>query len=160
MNRARTNARRGSVKGALRQSFAIVGYIPFFGARGKVGSLLLALSDEDGIYHFAGTVRMGFTGAMRVQLANLLEKDYVVSSPLVDAPALGNLERWAIPRHVADVEFTEWAHEGHVRHPTFRGLSESTEPNECIRKDAAPRDSETSFRPVAAVATEAATPPC
>jgi bifunctional non-homologous end joining protein LigD len=124
------------VRGTLRQPFAIVGYIPFLGARGKVGSLLLALKDEDGAFRFVGAVRKGFTGAMRVQLGELLEKDHVQASPVADAPQLGTLERWAIPRHVADVEFAEWTQQGHVRAPSFQGLREDKRPSECAREDA------------------------
>jgi bifunctional non-homologous end joining protein LigD len=137
-----------------------VGYIPFFGARGKVGSLLLALRDADGVFHFAGAVRAGFTGAVRVQLARLLEKDYVQSASVANAPALGDLERWALPKYVAEVEFADWSHEGCVRHPTFRELREDKQPGECIRKDAPRTDNEAAFRNVVPLAAEASVSPC
>jgi bifunctional non-homologous end joining protein LigD len=136
MSRSICAPRKARVRGTFRQPFAIVGYIPFLGARGKVGSLLLAVKDEDGAFRFAGTVRKGFTGAMRVQLGELLEKDHVQASSVIDAPQLGSLERWAIPRHVADVEFTEWAPQGLIRTPSFKGLCEDKRPSECVREDA------------------------
>ena len=144
--------RKARVRGTSRQPFAIVGYIPFLGARGKVGSLLLAFKDEDGAFRFAGTVRKGFTGAMRVQLGELLEKDHVQASPVIDAPLLGSLERWAIPRHVADVEFAEWAPQGQIRTPSFKGLCDDKRPSECVREDIAQEHAreDNEGRPVAA----------
>jgi bifunctional non-homologous end joining protein LigD len=126
-------------EGMLRRSFAVVGYIPFLGARGKVGCLLLALCDHDGAYHFAGTVRTGFTGSIRVQLGELLEKDHVEQSAVVDSPRLGTLERWALPRYVVEVQFAEWTRGCQVVHPTFLRLCEDKQPNECMREDGVER---------------------
>jgi hypothetical protein len=109
MSRPIGATRRTCTKRALRQPFAIVGYIPYLGERGKVGRLLLALCDEEGAFHFAGTLGKGLASTMRMRLGKLLDKACVDVPPVVDAPRLGSLERWARPQLVADVEFNEGA---------------------------------------------------
>src|SRR5262245_26280500 len=32
--------------------------------------------------------------------------------------------RWVEPVHVAEVEFTAWTRQGHIRHPSFKGMRE------------------------------------
>ena len=105
----------------LRQSFVVVGYIPYLASRGKVGSLLLALDDEKGVLRFVGTVARGFSGRMRVDLATLLEGDHVTVSSTVGAPRLG-VEHWVIPRYTAEVRFLGWTRSGQLRFPKFLQL--------------------------------------
>lgn len=135
MTRRTDSRQRTRIRGTLRHPFAIVGYIPFLGARGKVGSLLVALADPNGAYHFAGAVRTGFTGAMRVQIGTLLEMNHVHEAPIVQAPPLGNLERWALPKYVAEVEFAEWVSDGTIARPSFQRLCEDLQPRGCVRAD-------------------------
>jgi hypothetical protein len=33
-----------------------------------------------------------------------------------------------MPVTVAEVEFTEWTRDGHIRHPSFKGLREAKDP--------------------------------
>ena len=37
---------------------------------------------------------------------------------------------WVEPRLVAEVEFSEWTHDGHVRQPSYKGLREDKAPSE------------------------------
>ncbi len=127
------------IKCTLGQEFAIVGYLPLLGTRrGEVGSLLVALKEGDGRFHYAGKVGTGFTNAERRRLGKLLETDHVDAPPVVGAPRLGGIARWARPRYVAQVEFTEWTEGGHARHPSFHGLRDDKTPDECVR-ELAPR---------------------
>ncbi|MGE0407450.1 MAG: hypothetical protein AB7O65_14230, partial [Candidatus Korobacteraceae bacterium] len=65
--------------------------------------------------------------------ANLrsMEKHEVEDSPFDSefAPTKGRWskraagsERWVRPVAVAEVAFTEWTPDGHIRHPTFKGM--------------------------------------
>ena len=105
----------------LRRSFVIVGYIPYFTLSGKVGSLILALGDDNGVLHFAGTVARGFSARMRIELANLLENDHVTVPSTVGGPQRG-VEHWVVPRYTAEVRFLGWTSSGHLRSPMFLRL--------------------------------------
>jgi bifunctional non-homologous end joining protein LigD len=125
---------RSLSEGTVRRHFVIVGYIPRLGELGKVGSLLLALRDEAGAFHFAGTVRKGFPGMTRVRLGHRLERAHVDAAPVAQAPWLGNLERWAVPELVAEIEFFhDIAGQGRFRTPSFRGLRTDKTPCDCVR---------------------------
>src|SRR6185369_15652173 len=39
---------------------------------------------------------------------------------------------WVEPTYVAQIDFTEWTADGHLRHPVFRGLREDKDPSEVV----------------------------
>ena len=41
---------------------------------------------------------------------------------------------WLRPEMVAQIEFTEWTPDGHLRHSTFVGLREDKDPKEVVRE--------------------------
>ena len=43
--------------------------------------------------------------------------------------------RWLRPELVAQIEFTEWTRDGHLRHSTFVGLREDKHPREVVREN-------------------------
>src|SRR5687768_12220830 len=122
------------VKCRLRQELAIVGYLPLMETQDAVGGLLLATYGNDGRFHYAGKVGTGFDSATRVRLAKLLDRDRSEKPTAVDAPKLHGLARWSLPKHVAEVEFTEWTEGGNIRHPSFQGLRRDKSPEECTRE--------------------------
>ena len=42
--------------------------------------------------------------------------------------------RWLKPELVAQIEFTEWMPDGHLRHSSFVGLSDDKEPRQIVRE--------------------------
>ncbi len=42
--------------------------------------------------------------------------------------------RWLKPELVAQIEFTEWTPDEHLRHPSFVGLRDDKEPREIVRE--------------------------
>jgi bifunctional non-homologous end joining protein LigD len=42
---------------------------------------------------------------------------------------------WVKPRLVAQIEFTEWTPDGHLRHSKFVGLRDDKEPREVVREE-------------------------
>jgi bifunctional non-homologous end joining protein LigD len=42
--------------------------------------------------------------------------------------------RWLKPKLVAQIEFTEWTPDGHLRHSSFFGLLEDKEPRQIVRE--------------------------
>jgi bifunctional non-homologous end joining protein LigD len=129
------------IKCTLRQEFVLAGYIPYLGTRvGEVGGLILALKGKDGAFHYAGKVGTGFTNDDRRRLGKLLEAVHTQAPSIADAPRFGGAARWARPKYVGEVEFTEWTEGGHARHPSFQGLRKDKTPDECIREEPKPAE--------------------
>ncbi|MDQ6881696.1 MAG: DNA ligase D [Pseudomonadota bacterium] len=131
------------LKCSLRQEFVVVGFTDRNNSPGEVGGLLLAYHD-DGELRYAGSVGTGWdaqTGRdLHARLATL-----EVKKPVLDAAAVkpgrwskrsAGSERWVEPRLVAEVSFTEWTAEGHVRHPVFKGLRDD-KPAGAVTREAA-----------------------
>ncbi|MDB5947970.1 MAG: ATP-dependent ligase LigD phosphoesterase module / ATP-dependent ligase LigD polymerase [Ramlibacter sp.] len=131
------------LKCSLRQEFVVVGFTDRSNSPGEVGGLLLAYH-EDGELRSAGSVGTGWNaqtaGELHARLAALQ-----VEKPVFDAAAIrpgrwskraAGAERWVEPRLVAEVSFSEWTPEGHVRHAVFKGLRED-KPAGAITREAA-----------------------
>lgn len=105
------------------QEMVIVGFTEPEGRRTGLGALLLAVNG-DGALIYAGKVGTGFTEkaatALRKRL-DALETDVV---PFAKRPAGLKGAHWVKPELVAQVQFTEWTPDGHLRHPSFKGLRE------------------------------------
>jgi bifunctional non-homologous end joining protein LigD len=117
------------LKCSQRQEFVVVGFTDRAGAKGEVGGLLLAYH-EDGRLRYAGSVGTGWDAATGRRLHQQLQR-IEVDRPALEAGTIkpgrwsrrtAGSERWVQPRLVAEVAFTEWTPDGHVRHPTFKGL--------------------------------------
>ena len=100
----------------------IAGWTPISNGAAEIGALLVA-ARRDGRFVFAGKVGTGFDRAMRRRLLTLLKKDEVPRPAVEDAPRMRDA-RWVTPRHVAQLQFTEWTRDGKLRHPSFQGLRE------------------------------------
>jgi bifunctional non-homologous end joining protein LigD len=125
------------IKATSRQEFVVGGYTDPEGSRTAFGSLLLGVYDDAGALHFSGGVGTGFTdGALRDlgrRLQPLAQKD----CPFVRKPTAAELRRpahWLRPDLVVEVEFLEWTSDGHIRHPSFRGLREDRDPRDIRRE--------------------------
>jgi bifunctional non-homologous end joining protein LigD len=111
----------------------IAGWTPISNGAAEIGALLVA-SRRDGRFVYAGKVGTGFDRAMRQRLLTLLKKDEVPRAAVEDAPRMRDAH-WVTPRHVAELQFTEWTRDGKLRHPSFQGLREDKGPLE-IGQDA------------------------
>jgi bifunctional non-homologous end joining protein LigD len=112
-----------------RQEFVVIGFTDRSGSASEVGALLLGYH-EDGRLRYGGSVGTGWGAKTGRDLHQQLVK-LEVEKPAVEAgtvkpgrwskrPAGG--ERWVKPQMVVEVAFSEWTPDGHVRHPTFRGV--------------------------------------
>jgi bifunctional non-homologous end joining protein LigD len=131
------------LKCSQRQEFVVVGFTDRSGAHGEVGGMLLAYH-EDGRLRFAGSVGTGWDSETGRELHSRLVKIEVAEPPL-DAGTVkpgrwsqraAGTERWVKPQLVAEVAFSEWTPEGHVRQPVFKGLRED-KPVGAITREAA-----------------------
>jgi bifunctional non-homologous end joining protein LigD len=113
------------VKCPKRQEFIIGGWRRPTASGRDVGSLLVGYYDRDGRLHYAGKVGTGFSQKVGRELVAKLEKHSRPDSPFIDIPrSEARGARWVEPVLVAEVEFTAWTRDGHLRHPSFKGLRE------------------------------------
>jgi bifunctional non-homologous end joining protein LigD len=113
------------LKNLLMQEVVIVGWKPGEGSReGAIGSLLLAVPDDEGALRYAGHVGTGFTEAMLRNLKSDLKPLAAADSPLAaEIPKAHSRDaRWVTPTLVGEVTFSEWTRDGRLRHPSWRGL--------------------------------------
>jgi bifunctional non-homologous end joining protein LigD len=114
-----------------RQELVIGGFTEPEGARVGVGALLVGYQGDGGLV-FAGKVGTGFSSATSLDLRRRLEPLIQRTSPFTTTPLRG--VHYVAPRLVAEVEFTEWTDDGHIRHPSFKGLRADKQPPEVVRE--------------------------
>ncbi|HEY3541544.1 MAG TPA: DNA ligase D [Gaiellaceae bacterium] len=123
-----------------RQEFVVVGYTKGEGRRARsFGSLVLA-THEDGALTWVGNVGTGFSERTIQELLGRLEPLRVDESPLAVVPKMPRVKKsdvvWVEPRLVAEIEFAEFTHDGHLRAPSFQGLRDDKPATEVHREDA------------------------
>ncbi|MFN8038507.1 MAG: non-homologous end-joining DNA ligase [Acidimicrobiales bacterium] len=111
---------RASAFGAL-----VLGYHDPPLATGPTGAVGPVAPDDrgPGPLRFAGKVGTGFDAAELDRLLALLGPLAIEACPFDPPPpsALVRGARWVRPEVVVEVAFTEWSHEGHLRHPAYLG---------------------------------------
>jgi bifunctional non-homologous end joining protein LigD len=127
-----------------RQEFVIGGYRP---ESTNFQSVAVGYYEKEKL-RFAGRVRAGFTAAQRAALLELLRPLKTEQCPFADLPSgktghwgegvtaedMKNL-RWVKPRLVAEIAFTEWTRDGHLRHSAFVGLRADKDARSVVRED-------------------------
>ena len=116
-----------------RQAFVVVGYTDPGGGRQGFGALVLAERRGDALV-YVGRVGTGFDEAALLRIAAQLAPLATADSPLSEGGAAVAAGRsrwsqgsargvhWVDPVFLADVAFSEWTGDGHLRHPRFLGL--------------------------------------
>jgi len=120
------------------QEFVVAGYTRGSGRRaGTFGSLVLAVN-EGGELRYAGNVGTGFNDAEISKLLKLLKPLRRATTPFPVEPKLPKVRKgdvqWVEPRLVAEVRFTEWTHDGHLRHPAYLGIREDKAATDVTRE--------------------------
>jgi bifunctional non-homologous end joining protein LigD len=118
------------LKNRQRQEFVIVGYTDRAGSEREIGSLMLALHEDDGELVYVGNVGTGWDADTATQLKQRLAKTKVAASPLgfavIPASRWTNRDakarHWVQPQFVAEVEFADWSPDRQIRHSKFLGL--------------------------------------
>src|SRR5215207_8140970 len=132
------------VKTHSRQEFVIAGYTKGQGRRaGSFGSLVLG-TYEGGELRYVGNVGTGFTDGEIGRLLKVLTPLERPDRPFAEVPKMPKVRKgdvaWVEPKLVAEVEFVEWTHDGHLRAPSYQGLREDKAPEQVHREEPLPKD--------------------
>jgi bifunctional non-homologous end joining protein LigD len=132
------------IKTHSRQEFVIAGYTKGQGRRaGRFGSLVLG-TYEGGELRYVGNVGTGFTDGEIDKLLKLLKPLERADSPFAEVPKMPKVRKgdvaWVEPRLVAEVQFVEWTHDGHLRAPSYQGLREDKAPEQVHREEPLPNE--------------------
>jgi len=124
------------------QEFVIGGY-----TLGNPFVALIVGCYDDGELRYVSKVRNGFNPPLRQDLYQILRLVETDDCPFINLPEnkrsrwgltltkeeMNNC-RWLRPQLVAQVEFTEWTPDGHLRHSSFAGLRDDKEPERVIKE--------------------------
>jgi bifunctional non-homologous end joining protein LigD len=122
------------------QEFVIGGF-----TRGNPFDAVVVGYYQDGKLLYAGKVRNGFVPHVRRELASRLKPLEINICPFANLPekkrtpwALTKEEMkkcvWLQPKLVAQIEFTEWTPDGHLRQSTFAGLRKDKDAKDIVRE--------------------------
>jgi bifunctional non-homologous end joining protein LigD len=128
-----------------QQEFVIGGYTEPKGTRTQFGAVLVGYYQEHKLF-FAAKVGTGFDTGLLASLYQRFQSLVRPTCPFVNLPEKGvpasrglggrEMQRctWVEPRLVAEVRFSEWTRDRHLRQPAFLGLREDKEPKEVVRE--------------------------
>lgn len=132
------------------QEFVIGGYTDPGGSRKHLGALIVGVYDRKKL-RFCGKVGTGFSHALLRSLSAQLKKLARPGCPFSDLPqprdqrwgqaiTAAEMRRchWVKPTLVAQVKFSEWTRDGHLRQPVFLGLREDKPAREVRMEKADP----------------------
>jgi bifunctional non-homologous end joining protein LigD len=116
------------------QEFVIGGYTDPQRSREGFGALLLGYY-QDKKFLYAGKVGTGFNDESLRSLGKKLKALGRKHSPYEERVAEERKAHWVKPELIAQVEFTEWTPDGHLRHPSFLGLRDDKPPQQIQREE-------------------------
>ncbi len=122
------------VKIRREQEVIVVGYEPGKGARADLGSLILAVNEENEL-RYVGEVGSGLDQRTIRQLKVELDAHRVDEPPVVNAPRIRGAV-WSEPRLVVRVEFSEWTGDGYLRQAAYKGIEIGKQPRSVFRERA------------------------
>ncbi len=83
---------------------------------------------------YVGHVGTGFDERELARLMKLFKPLEVNTSPFREEPPGNERPHWLRPTLVAQVKFTEWTADGHLRHPVYLGLRDDKPPEDIVRE--------------------------
>ena len=123
-----------------RAEFVIAGWSPS-DKKGRPFSSLILGSYEGGELVYRGRVGTGFDGDTLDDLAARMKPLTRKTPPFEgDLPSETRGAKWITPKLVAEVSYTEFTSEGHIRHGAFQGLRQDKEAKEVSAQSEAETD--------------------
>ncbi|OMH24775.1 ATP-dependent DNA ligase [Tersicoccus phoenicis] len=120
------------LKNQATQEVVVIGWRHGRGGRtGGIGSLLVAVPDDDGVLHYAGRVGTGFTDEMLSRMSGDFAGAERKTPAAADVPAAdGKDVTWLRADRVGEVGYGELTRERRLRHPVWRGWRPDKDPAE------------------------------
>jgi bifunctional non-homologous end joining protein LigD len=124
------------IKCPQRGRFVVGGWTEPAGSRMHFGALLVGQYEAERTLRFVGRVGTGFDdGRLRTLSANLRER--AIARPPFrrrrdSEPEIPKTAHFCRPELVCEVRFTEWTEQGVLRNPSFLGLIDDANPEECV----------------------------
>ncbi len=135
------------IKIVFEADVVVGGWTPGDGGRARTfGSLLVGAYDDEGL-RFMGAVGTGFSDKVLDAFVPTLRSLQTDARPFLEDPTGTRSSgfskpvknpRWIEPKLVARVEFRELTAAGKLRAPSFKGLRNDKDPEECRLEDLAP----------------------
>lgn len=114
--------------------FVVGGWTDPKGSRDVLGALLVGYFDDKGALRYAGKVGTGYDRFMLARLGPALARRTRRTSPFAAAGAPREAGvHWVTPTLVAQIGYSEWTHDGKLRHPRFLGLRDDKPAKEIRR---------------------------
>lgn len=145
------------IKNHRVQEVVIGGYTAPRNSRKHFGALLLGVY-EKGHLRYVGHAGTGFDERTLKELAAAMKplkrKTSAFSGPVdANSPAT-----WISPKLVANIKFTDWTRDGHMRHPVFQGLRTDKKASEVRRERTAEQHAKRVAKPTKWAPTTTADP--
>ena len=118
------------IKTVRRSEVVIGGYTQPRASRSYFGALVVGLY-RDGDLHYVAHTGGGFNQRALAQVFKLMQPLKTDHCPFVVKPKTNEPVQWVKPKLVAEVKFSEWTADRHMRHPIFLGLREDKKPIDC-----------------------------
>src|SRR6266581_1547030 len=118
------------VKTVQRSEVVIGGYTQPRASRSYFGALVVGLYRDAKLYYVAHSGG-GFNQRTLAQVYKMKQPQKTEESTIVDKPKTNEPVQWVKPKLVAEVKFSEWTADMHMRHPIFLGLREDKKPTDC-----------------------------
>jgi bifunctional non-homologous end joining protein LigD len=117
------------IKTEMRQEAVVIGYTAPRNSRKYLGSLILAVREND-TWKYVGHTGGGFSGLALKEVYDLLQP-LRTDKKSADVPrAVEKNATWVKPKFVCEIKFTEWTKGGQMRHPIFVGFRTDKKPAE------------------------------
>ncbi len=134
------------IKNHCAQEVVIGGYTAPRNSRKHFGALLLGVY-EKGELRYVGHTGTGFDARSLKELAAAMKPMERKTSPFAGPVDANSLATWVSPSLVANIKFTEWTRDGHMRHPVFLGLRTDKGAKEVHKERTATADVKMKARP-------------
>lgn len=121
------------IKSQNRQEAIIGGFTEGKGSRKHFGALVLGVY-ENGELVYIGHTGGGFNEVKLAQIKGKLLPLVTKVSPFKNPPKTNTPVTWVKPELVAEVAFSEWTEDYHMRHPIFLGLREDKDSRQVSRE--------------------------
>ena len=120
------------LKTQRHQEVVVIGVRQGRGGRsGGIGSLLVAVGDDEGELRYAGRVGTGFSAAQLADIEKTLRRIERKTPPVDDVPAADRTDAWWVtPRLVGEVSLAGRTRDQRVRQAAWRGWRPDKEAGE------------------------------